>query len=263
MSRNILKVETAHQNSRRDDADIKFLIFHYTGTHTMAHAYSIFTGFDTTTNPSGRVSPHYMVDINGTIIQYVDEEKRAWHAGVSHWDGYTDINSYSIGIELVNPGHENGYTDFHERQIESCIELAKDIISRHNIAPHYVLGHSDIAPDRKLDPGEKFPWEQLAKEGIGIWPTPNEDDLQKAPALIADTERLRAPLTEWGYDPDCDLQQCIESLQRHFQPEAFTPSGTSYNPNPDTAARLLCLNRLKKDAQKKEDVREKKNGTSS
>jgi N-acetylmuramoyl-L-alanine amidase len=133
------------------------VVLHYTGMRTATDA------LERMCNPAAEVSAHYMIDEDGTVTQLVDEEHRAWHAGRSSWRGETDVNSASIGIELVNPGHEFGYRPFPEVQIEALLPLLSDIVQRRAIAPANVVGHSDVAPARKQDPGELFPWERLAR----------------------------------------------------------------------------------------------------
>ncbi len=142
----------------RKGATPSMVIIHYTGMKTAEAA------LERLCDAAAEVSAHYMIYQNGDVVQLVDERDRAWHAGVSEWQGITDINSHSIGIELVNKGHEFGYEDFPEAQIKALIVLCQDIKSRHKIK--WVLGHQDIAPSRKQDPGEKFPWGALAKSGI-------------------------------------------------------------------------------------------------
>ncbi len=144
------------------------------------------------TDPAAKVSAHYTIDEDGTIYAHVDEMRRAWHAGVSHWAGHSDINARSVGIELVNPGHEFGYRDFPSAQIEALIRLAHGIWRVTPFRRARVLGHSDVAPARKQDPGERFPWATLAKQGIGLWPTgvalPHGQSLRrdaKGPAVAA------------------------------------------------------------------------------
>ncbi|SDM33999.1 N-acetylmuramoyl-L-alanine amidase [Maricaulis salignorans] len=138
---------------------ISLIVLHYTGMENGAVA------LERMRDPAAEVSAHYMVEEDGRIFQLVDEDKRAWHAGVSCWRGETDINSSSIGVEIVNGGHDFGLPDFPAVQIAAVIELVKDIMGRHGIGPEGVVGHSDIAPGRKQDPGEKFPWERLAAAG--------------------------------------------------------------------------------------------------
>jgi N-acetylmuramoyl-L-alanine amidase len=158
---------------RKDGARIDMLVLHYTGMVDAAAALARLV------DPDAQVSAHYVIDEDGTVIRMVDEAMRAWHAGVSAWRGVDDVNSRSIGIELVNPGHEFGYRDFPAAQIEALIALARDILARHPIPAANVVGHSDVAPVRKMDPGERFPWRALAAAGIGLWP--------HRPQIMADT----------------------------------------------------------------------------
>jgi N-acetylmuramoyl-L-alanine amidase len=143
---------------------IDSVILHYTGMPTGQGA------LDWLCNPASEVSSHYFIDEAGGILQLVGEERRAWHAGRSFWRGERDMNSVSIGIEIANPGHDGGLPPFAEAQIESVIALCRDIADRHGIAADRILAHSDIAPDRKVDPGESFPWQRLAEAGLGLWP---------------------------------------------------------------------------------------------
>jgi N-acetylmuramoyl-L-alanine amidase len=140
------------------------LVLHYTGMRTAAAA------LERLCDPSARVSAHYVVEETGVIWRLVPENRRAFHAGVSCWEGESDLNAVSLGIEIVNPGHEWGYRAFPEIQMASIEVLCADLISRHSIPAHRVVAHSDIAPDRKADPGELFDWPRLARAGIGIWP---------------------------------------------------------------------------------------------
>jgi N-acetylmuramoyl-L-alanine amidase len=158
-------------------------------------------------DPAAKVSAHYTIDREGRINAHVPEERRAWHAGVSYWAGETNINARSIGIELVNPGHEFGYIPFADVQIDALIALAKGIVARHGIPAAHVLAHSDVAPARKDDPGEFFPWKKLAENGVGLWPKPGTDEAD-AHALIL-----------FGYDPDAPREKVIAAFQRRFRPE--------------------------------------------
>jgi len=176
------------------------LVLHYTGMQTAEVA------LERLRDPAAKVSAHYCVDEDGTVYALVPEARRAWHAGVSFWAGITDINASSIGIEIVNPGHEFGYRAFPEAQIEALIALCLDILSRHPIPPARVLGHSDVAPARKEDPGELFPWQRLAREGIGLWPGQIESTF--GPEALA----------RYGYDPDAPQNNVITAFQRHFRP---------------------------------------------
>ena len=143
------------------------IVLHYTGMKSGEEALARLT------DPAAKVSSHYLVHEDGRIDQLVPEARRAWHAGLSSWKGVADINSCSIGIEIVNPGHEFGYRDFPDAQIEAVISLCRDIIARHRIPNARVLAHSDVAPARKQDPGEKFPWARLAASGVGLWVEPS------------------------------------------------------------------------------------------
>jgi N-acetylmuramoyl-L-alanine amidase len=168
-------------------------------------------------DPAAKVSAHYLVDEDGGVMALVAEEARAWHAGVSSWLGETGLNDRSIGIELVNPGHEWGYRPFPEPQYRACIALCREILSRWPIAPRRVLGHSDVAPDRKQDPGELFDWQRLAEAGIGLWPA-------SAGGAPRDTLTLQAQLATVGYGVprhgrlDRATRTVIEAFQRHFRP---------------------------------------------
>ena len=148
----------------RGDCPIDMLILHYTGMIEIAAARHRLT------DPLAKVSAHYLIDEDGLCFAMVPENRRAWHAGHSYWQGETDINVRSIGIELQNPGHEFGYRRFPEAQMACLKKLAADILARYSIAPMRVLGHSDVAPERKQDPGELFDWAGLAAAGIGVWP---------------------------------------------------------------------------------------------
>jgi N-acetylmuramoyl-L-alanine amidase len=149
---------------RPEPARIDMLVLHYTGMTTAAAA------LERLCNPDARVSAHYVVEENGVIWRLVPENRRAFHAGVSCWEGESDLNAVSLGIEIVNPGHEWGYRPFPEAQVASVEGLCRDLVARYSIPPHRVVGHSDIAPERKSDPGELFDWARLARTGIGIWP---------------------------------------------------------------------------------------------
>ncbi len=152
-----------NHEARKGGAVPDILLLHYTGTPTVEFAIELLT------EAEPGVSCHYVIDEAGGIIQLVPEALRAWHAGVSHWRGVTDINSCSIGIEIQNPGHDGGYPDFPEAQMRAVEALSLDIVRRHNIRPERVLAHSDVAPKRKIDPGEKFDWGRLAAAGVGHW----------------------------------------------------------------------------------------------
>src|SRR5947207_12990061 len=154
-------VPSPNHDARTSRIDI--LLLHYTGMQTAEEALARLT------DRQASVSCHYFVHEDGRIDQLVRETRRAWHAGLSSWKGATDINARSIGIEVANPGHEYGYRDFPGVQIDGLIALCRDIFTRHSVRRERVLAHSDVAPTRKNDPGEKFPWARLAQAGIGLW----------------------------------------------------------------------------------------------
>jgi N-acetylmuramoyl-L-alanine amidase len=198
------------------------ILLHYTGMQTGEAALARLTAADS------KVSSHYVVFEDGRIVQCVAEDKRAWHAGVSHWAGETDINSRSIGIEIVNPGHEFGYPDFPLRQIAAVIAICKSIMARRGaINPERVLAHSDVAPSRKQDPGEKFPWELLSESGVGHWVRAAPLNVP-GPTLAPGDEgeqvlRLQRMLKNYGYGIDetgtyDDMtRDVVTAFQRHFR----------------------------------------------
>ena len=215
-------VPSANYGERRDGRTPDMIILHYTG---MPDAEGALTRLCT---PGSEVSAHYVVLTDGRVIQCVPERLRAWHAGVSNWRGETDINSCSIGIEIVNPGHDWGYPDFPRRQIAAVIALCRGIMIRRELPKHRVLGHSDIAPGRKKDPGEKFPWDLLANSGVGIWTEP-------APIVGGDkivlgasgpaVQALQEKLATFGYGVeangqyDSTMMEIVAAFQRHFRPK--------------------------------------------
>lgn len=200
---------------------VRHLVFHYTGMITAAAA------LERLTDPAAQVSAHYLLDEDGAVTRLVAEDNRAWHAGKAFWRGVRDINSTSVGIEIVNPGHDHGYRPFPDAQIEALIELASGIITRHGVTQDNIVGHSDIAPGRKIDPGELFPWQRLAAEGVGLWPEPTRP-LPGVPDLSAAFRRL----SEIGYpvpvnellgadllDPSSAATDVIAAFQRRFRPD--------------------------------------------
>jgi N-acetylmuramoyl-L-alanine amidase len=186
---------------------VSMIVLHYTGMPTAAEALARLC------DPEAKVSAHYFVDEDGSVRQLVPEDKRAWHAGRSHWRGITDVNSASIGIEIVNPGHDWGYRPFPPAQVEAVIRLVADIKDRHGITRGNVVAHSDIAPTRKRDPGELFPWAQLARLRLAL-PRPTKNLLDpgwtQAGFLLA--------LERFGYDVT-DPMAAIMAFQRRFRPE--------------------------------------------
>jgi len=198
------------------------ILLHYTG---MLDAQA---ALQRLCSPDSRVSAHYVVLEDGRITQCVPESERAWHAGVSRWHGETDINSCSIGIEIANPGHEFGYPDFPARQIAALITLCRGIIARRGIPADRVLAHSDVAPKRKQDPGEKFPWRRLSESGVGLWvpPAPIESEgrrLSLGASGVA-VRALQGNLATYGYDIDISstyddaTAEVVAAFQRHFRP---------------------------------------------
>ena len=210
---------------RRGGGGIHFLILHYTGLETARRSVEVLC------DPRCEVSCHYLIDDDGTITQMVSEVDRAWHAGVSSWHGVEDINSHSIGIEIQNPGHACGYPAFPQVQMEAVEALAGDIVERYAIRPEYVLAHSDIAPQRKIDPGEKFDWRRLAEAGIGHWVAPRPLGAAPDAALFDEAlpheavARCQALLEAYGYRVardgvlDGPTRKVIAAFQRHFRPE--------------------------------------------
>lgn len=199
------------------------LLMHYTGLETVERAIEVLS------RPDCKVSCHYVVDVDGRIIQMVAEEHRAWHAGVSFWQGLTDVNSASVGIEIQNPGHLNGYPEFPLRQMQAVAELSLDIIKRHGMRPQRVLAHSDVAPGRKIDPGEKFDWPGLARAGVGHWVSPdplaNGEPVADRGATSDEALEAQVLLATYGYKIDVTgiLDEATEivlrAFQLHFRPE--------------------------------------------
>lgn len=199
---------------------VDMLVLHYTGM-TSAEA-----ALERLCDPAAEVSSHYLIDEDGRVFGLVEESRRAWHAGRSRWRRCDDVNSASIGIELVNPGHEFGYRTFPEAQMAALVTLCGAILARHAIPPRNVVGHSDVAPLRKQDPGELFDWLRLAAAGIGVWPRPVEGrgrDLGPGDTG-EDVERFQAALATWGYGLVADgrygaeTEAVMTAFQRHFRP---------------------------------------------
>ena len=206
---------------RQNGRTPEMIILHYTGMDDAMAACRWLC------NPVSKVSCHYLIDERGKIIQMVDEGMRAWHAGISSWKGEEDINSCSIGLEIQNPGHSAGYPDYPYAQMMAVIALSKDIIARYGIHSTSVLGHSDIAPLRKIDPGEKFDWAQLHAAGVGHWVKPEPIDggsfLQLGDKGQA-AEALQGMLRLYGYATEVNgtydglTQATVRAFQRHFRP---------------------------------------------
>jgi N-acetylmuramoyl-L-alanine amidase len=200
-------VETPSPNFSERQLPVTMIVLHYTGMESADAALKRLT------DPQAEVSAHYLIDEDGTVHALVPEDKRAWHSGASHWRGITDVNSASIGIELVNPGHEFGYRDFPDAQIEALIVLMEDIKERHGITRGNIVGHSDIAPTRKQDPGELFPWGKLARLRLAM-PRPTKGLIDP---LWSDAGFLLA-LERFGYEVT-DQLAAVVAFQRRFRPE--------------------------------------------
>jgi len=200
-------IETPSPNFDERTLPVSILVLHYTGMRDGAEA------IEWLANPESKVSAHYVVSEDGQIVRMVDESKRAWHAGRSWWRGVTDINSASIGIEIVNPGHEFGYRPFPEEQIDALVPLVSDIVGRYGITRGNIVGHSDIAPARKRDPGELFPWARLARLRLAL-PRPTKNLMDPG---WTDGGFLLA-LERFGYDV-ADRMAAIMAFQRRYRPE--------------------------------------------
>ena len=195
-------------DDRPADTPIDMLVLHYTGMHSGAAA------LERLRDPAAQVSAHYLIEEDGRVFALVEERRRAWHAGVSSWRGHANINARSIGIELVNPGHEFGYRPFPAAQMAALADLATGILARHPIPARNVVGHADVAPLRKEDPGELFDWAGLAALGIGPWPRPlAAPPLPPLPVLLA----------RWGYDTGSPAatRAAVIAFQRHYRPRLF------------------------------------------
>ena len=203
---------------------IKFIIFHYTGMKKESDAINRLTEIQS------EVSCHYLIKNNGEIIRMVPDLYIAWHAGKSSWKDYKSLNQNSIGIEITNPGHEIGYKKFSKKQISSLLRLSKFLIKKYKISPENFLGHSDIAPERKKDPGEKFPWKYLSKNKVGLWHTLNKDELIKNRKLkINKKEKIFFfnNLSKVGYSIKVSkglnksryFRELVKTFQRRFRQE--------------------------------------------
>jgi N-acetylmuramoyl-L-alanine amidase len=208
-------------NDRPQPPVIDILVLHYTGMESAEAAIRQLC------SPAAKVSSHYVVDEKGDVLRLVDEDKRAWHAGVSSWAGITDLNGRSIGIEIVNGGHDGGCPPYPDAQMRSVELLCQEIMARHPIVPRSVLAHSDIAPERKADPGEWFDWARLARAGVGVWVEPAP--VMEGPALkLGDrgdpVSELQFRLANYGYGIevlgvyDAKTEAVVKAFQRHFRP---------------------------------------------
>jgi N-acetylmuramoyl-L-alanine amidase len=201
----IIDCPSPNQDAR--DQPISMVVIHYTG---MEHASA---AIDRLRDPEARVSCHYLIGEDGQVVRMVPEERRAWHAGRSYWRGIQNVNDASIGIELVNPGHELGYRPFPEEQMRALLPLLAGIVDRYDIPRANVVGHSDVAPARKIDPGELFDWARLAKHGLAL-PRPTKGLIDP---LWTDGGFLLA-LERFGYDVSSPVD-AVSAFQRRFRPE--------------------------------------------
>ena len=231
-------------HKKRDSKQIKFIIFHYTGMKKESDTINRLTSIQS------EVSCHYLIKNNGEIIKIVPDLYIAWHAGKSSWKNFESLNKHSIGIEIANPGHEFGYKNFSKKQISSLLKLSKSLIKKYNIKSKNILGHSDIAPQRKKDPGEKFPWEVLSKNQIGIWHTLKRQTLIKNRNLKVNKIEKQSffnNLTKIGYSKKIPknlnkvryLGELVKTFQRRFRQELV-------NAKIDQECLLIVANLFKK-----------------
>ena len=221
--RAVTELPSPNWDERPEEAGpVDTLVLHYTGMVSAEAALARMT------DPSAKVSAHWCVGEDGTLWRLVPEQHRAWHAGVSKWRGRRSLNDRSVGIELVNPGHEHGYRPFPPAQMDAVIELARAVVARHHIAPRNVVAHSDIAPTRRQDPGELFDWARLAQVGIGLWPETGERTAQdRSPLRQGDSgaavRRQQERLCTFGYglvadgNFDATTAAVVRAFQRHYR----------------------------------------------
>lgn len=219
----IIDRPSPNHDARPEGQEIDTLILHYTGMQSGEAALARMC------DPEAKVSAHYCIEEDGRIFALVGEERRAWHAGVALWREASDINARSIGIELVNPGHEFGYRPFPPAQMAALKGLALDILARHPIPSARVLGHADVAPLRKEDPGELFDWRGLAAAGIGLWPEEGSAAVLES-AVAAALKRIG-----YGYTNE-DLPAVIRAFQRHYRPGSISGSADA-----ETRRRMAAL----------------------
>ena len=211
---------------RRGGAVPDLVVLHYTGMDTAAGA------IDRLTDPASEVSAHYLVDLDGRVVRLVAEEMRAWHAGLASWGGEADVNSRSIGIEIVNPGHELGYPPFPEPQMSALEALLAGIQARHAISPERVVGHACVAPGRKGDPGEKFDWRRLARRGLAVWLDPEPAEAGLAELGGAEAARFQAAARRFGYGAPDSGEWCEQTRAVwHAFAMRFLPFETNVSPH--------------------------------
>lgn len=243
MALDLIEAPSPNFDARRAPPDA--IVLHYTGMQTGEAALARLR------DPDARVSAHYMVEEDGRVFRLVPEERRAWHAGRGSWQGETDLNAASIGIEIVNPGHEFGYRDFPAVQIEAVCALLGDIRSRWTIPDARIIAHSDLAPDRKQDPGERFPWKTLAQAGHGLWFEPAPERVAALTGLLQPGDQglgvvvLRSGLHRLGYglapggEYDAETETTVRAFQRHWRPSRVDGVADG-----ETRARLVGLLQL-------------------
>ena len=239
----LIQAPSPNFDTRRGPPDI--LVLHYTGMQSGEAALARLR------DPDARVSAHYLVEEDGRVFQLVPEERRAWHAGRGVWLGEDDVNAASIGIEIVNPGHEFGYRPFPDAQVAAVIALLGDIRDRWTIPGNRIIAHSDLAPDRKEDPGELFPWKRLAEAGHGLWFEPASERVAALTGLLQKGDEgigvmvLRAGLHRLGYglkpgpDYDAETETTVRAFQRHWRPSRVDGVADG-----ETRARLVGLLQL-------------------
>jgi len=216
-----------NRGARPADVAVDMVVLHYTGMQSAAAA------IDRLCDPQAAVSAHYVVEEDGAVWRLVPEHQRAWHAGESCWAGARNINDRSIGIEMVNPGHEFGYRAFPEAQMAALETLLDDILLRHGIAPARVVGHADVAPKRKQDPGELFDWRRLAARGLAIWPL----EISAPPGSVD----MRTALNVIGYDAEAALADVIAAFQRRFVPDGVSGVADDRTAAAAAAVAALCV----------------------
>ena len=207
--------------NKRPTNTIHIIVIHYTGMQSERESLARLT------NPNSKVSSHLLINKSGKVYKLVDNFRTAWHAGKSCWGKYKNINKNSIGIELVNKGHILGYTNFNKKQILSLIKICKNLIKKYRIKKQNVIGHSDVAPLRKIDPGEKFPWKQLASKNIGIWHGQKQNLLQRFRRTKifkkSDKKNFSKNLKKIGYcfseDNKLIFKKTLKAFQRHHRKE--------------------------------------------
>ena len=236
----IRDLASPNQDDRPDGSLVDMVILHYTGTRTAREAIAALR------DPAAKASTHYLVDEDGAVLRLVPETRLAFHAGASSWRGHRGLDTRSIGIALVNPGHALGYRDFPALQLAAVCDLCLEILSRHAVPARNIIAHSDVAPDRREDPGEKFEWMELARNAVGIWPE-GVPDLGTGGTVRdgAGLRDVRAALAHIGYEVapegalDPALSAVMRAFQRHWRPEAVTGQADA-----GTLARLLAVARM-------------------